>query len=199
MEVKNHVCELCRQKFTRRYNLKNHIKIKHELVSMDYSCYLCKTNFKNQDIYLNHIAEHKEGLKFVLFKDVFDGALKVFRKYLKNYFTLTDILKEVDDLHSFFQPQLLDYPKYKVNINVQAEYILKGIDNIETEKELFNLRSSNFTISRINSNKSQKQIITDHLFEIIEKEKDLNLPQSGWTSNRLIFMDVALHQVNLLL
>ena len=56
-----------------------------------------------------------------------------------------------------FQKKILEYPKYKVNINVQVEYILKGLDNIVTEKELFNIRSSNFVISRVVSRKSLKR------------------------------------------
>ena len=42
-------------------------------------------------------------------------------------------------------------------------------------------------------------MINDHLFEIIEKEKDMNLPQSGWISNKVILIDVNFHKVNLLL
>ena len=42
-------------------------------------------------------------------------------------------------------------------------------------------------------------MINDHLFEIIEKEKDMNLPQSGWISNKVIIIDVNFNKVNLLL
>ena len=75
--TKKYVCAICNQKFTRKNTLKNHTKVKHELVSLDFSCYLGKTKFRSQDKYLNHIGNHKEGLKFVLFKDVFDGTKKL--------------------------------------------------------------------------------------------------------------------------
>ena len=75
---------------------------------------------------------------------------------------------------------------------VQVEYILKGNDNSTMEKEIFNIRSSNFIISRIFSKKRMKQLINTHLFEILDKEKDMNLPQSGWTSNKVILIDINL-------
>ena len=42
-------------------------------------------------------------------------------------------------------------------------------------------------------------MLTFHLFEIFSKEKDMNLPQSGWVSNKIISIDVNLHKINLLL
>ena len=94
---------------------------------------------------------------------------------------------------------MLTYPKYKVNILVQAEYILKGMDNVTTEKEIFNLKSSNFIISKTVSRKSLKKLIYKTLFEILDREKDMNLPQSGWISNRIILIDITFHKLNLLL
>ena len=61
-----YMCEICGRRFTRSYNLNNHIKIKHDYVSLKYSCYLCRKNFKKQDDYLKHIDNHKEVLSFVL-------------------------------------------------------------------------------------------------------------------------------------
>ena len=98
-----------------------------------------------------------------------------------------------------FEAQLLTYPKYKINFLTQIEYILKGEDNITLEREIFNIRTSNFIISNTSSKNKFKKTINDHLFEIIEKEKDMNLPQSGWISNKVILIDVNFHKVNLLL
>ena len=142
---------------------------------------------------MKHIDSHKEGLNFVLFKQAFDNTVQIFRKYLKNYFSLTDIFNEIPDIQDFFQKQILEYPKYKVNINVQIEYILKGTDNVISEKELFNLRSSNFIISRALSNSSMGRILNEHISEILKKENEMNLAQSGWVSNKLIFIDLKFH------
>ena len=200
MEIeKKHVCSICKQKFTRKSNLKSHTKVKHDLISLKFSCYLCKRNFKNQSEYLQHIDNHKEGINFVLYKDVFDGTMQVYRKHFIDQCSIYSILNEVDDIKTFLQTKLTEYPKYKINFLVVAEYILKGDDNIISEKELFNLRSSNFNISRINSKKYFRKIILKHLSEIITKEKDLNLPGSGWTSNNIVFIDISLYKINLLL
>ena len=67
------------------------------------------------------------------------------------------------------------------------------------EKEIFNIRSSNFIISRSASTKSLRKLINQHFFEILDKEKEMNLPQSGWISNKLILVDINLHKMNLLL
>ena len=200
MEVdKRHRCEICSRRFTRSNNLKNHIKNKHDNVSLSFSCYLCRKNFKEQDKYLKHIDNHKEGLSFVLYKNAFDKIIQIFRKLFKNYFSLNDILNETEDIQSLIQTQLLQYPKYKINFLIQVEYILKGENNLTLEREIFHIRTSNFIISKSDSSKTLKKIINNHLFEIITKEKDMNLPQSGWVSNKIIAMDVNLQKMNLLL
>ena len=148
---------------------------------------------------MKHIDNHKEGIRFVLYKHAFQKTLQIFRKHFKNYFSLTDILNETDNIQKLLEGQLLHYPKYKCTLLVQVEYIFKGNDNSTMEKEIFNIRSSNFIISRIFSKKRMKQLINTHLFEVLDKEKDMNLPQSGWTSNKVILIDINLFKVNLLL
>ena len=200
MEVDNrHRCQVCNRRFTRSYNLKKHIQIKHDKVSLSFSCYLCRKKFWKQDKYLRHIDNHKEGLSFVLYKQAFDKTVQIFRKHFQNYFSLNDILNETEDIQSLIHTQLLQYPKYKVNILVQIEYILKGENNLTLEKEIFHIRTSNFVVSKAYSRKKLKKTVNNHLFEIFSKEKDMNLPQSGWVSNKIISIDVNLHKINLLL
>ena len=200
MEVDNrHRCQLCNRRFTRSNNLKVHIKTKHDKVSLSFSCYLCRKNFKEQDKYLRHIDNHKEGLSFVLYKQAFDKTIQIFRKHCKNYFSLNDIINETEDIQSLIHTQFLQYPKYKVNLLVQIEYILKGENNLTLEREIFHIRTSNFVVSKANSSKTLRKIINNHLFGIISKEKDMNLPQSGWVSNKIISIDVNLHKINLVL
>ena len=196
---KKHICKICNRKFTRSSNLNTHIKTKHDNVSLSFSCYLCRKNFRKQEKYLRHIERHKEGLNYILYKSAFDGAVQIFRKHFRNYFSLTDILNESDDIRELIETQLLIYPKYKINFLTQIEYILKGENNITLEREIFNIRTSNFIVSNTSSKNKFKKMINDHLFEIIEKEKDMNLPQSGWISNKIILIDVNFHKVNLLL
>ena len=196
---KTHICKICDRKFTRGSNSNTHIKTKHHKVSLSFSCYLCRKNFRKQEKYLRHIEHHNEGLNYTLYKKAFDGAVQIFRKHFRNYFSLTDILNESDDIRKLIEAQLLTYPKYKINFLTQIEYILKGEDNITLEREIFNIRTSNFIISNTSSKNKFKKTINDHLFEIIEKEKDMNLPQSGWISNKVILIDVNFHKVNLLL
>ena len=136
MEVDNrHRCQLCNRRFTRSNNLKNHIKTKHDKVSLSFSCYLCRKIFNEQDKYSRHIDNHKEGLSFVLYKQVFDKTIQIFRKHFQNYFSLNDILNETEDIQSLIHTQFLQYPKYKVNLLVQIEYILKRKNNLTLERE----------------------------------------------------------------
>ena len=158
MEVDNrHRCQVCNRRFTRSYNLKKHIQIKHDKVSLSFSCYLCRKNFLKQDEYLRHIDNHKEGLSFVLYKQAFDKTVQIFRKHYQNYFSLNDILNETEDIQSLIHTQLLQYPKYKVNILVQIEYILKGENNLTLEKEILHIRTSNFVVPKANSRKFLKK------------------------------------------
>ena len=192
-------CEICSRKFTRSSNLKTHIKTKHDNVSLSFSCYLCRKNFIEQEKYLKHIDSHKEGLSFVLYKKAFDKTIQIFRKHFKNYFSLNDFLNETNDIQHLIETQLLQYPKYRLNFLIQMEYILKGENNVTLEREIFNIRTSNFVVSKTTSKKTLRKIINDHLFEILGKEKDMNLPQSGWVSNKVILIDVNFHKMNLLL
>ena len=66
-------------------------------------------------------------------------------------------MNELKDIQSLFQAQLLQYPKFKINILIQVEYILKGNDNKTIEKEIFNIRISNFIISKIISKKNYEK------------------------------------------
>ena len=198
-DIQKFACNICTRKFSRKYNLKIHIRSKHDHSDLNFSCYLCRKNFKNQATYLDHIDQHKEGLSFVLYKKAFDKTIIIYRKKLKDYFALNQIMNELEDIQSLFQAQLLQYPKFKINILIQVEYILKGNDNKTIEKEIFNIRSSNFIISKIISKKIMKKVISKHLIEIIEKEKEMNLSRSGWISNKLILIDITFHKINLLI
>ena len=44
-----------------------------------------------------------------------------------------------------------------------------------------------------------KKVISKHLLEILDKEKDMNLSSSGWISNKLIVIDITFHKINLLI
>ena len=197
-DIQKFTCNICTRKFSRKYNLKIHIRSKHDHSDLNFSCYLCRKNFKNQATYLDHIDQHREGLSFVLYKKAFDKTIIIYRKKLKDYFALNQIMNELEDIQSLFQAQLLQYPKFKINILIQVEYILKGNDNKTIEKEIFNIRSSNFIISKILSKQIMKKNISKHLLEILEKEKDMNLSRSGWISNKLILIDITFHKINLL-
>ena len=197
-DIQKFTCNICTRQFSRKYNLKIHIRSKHDHSDLNFSCYLCRKNFKNQATYLDHIDQHKEGLSFVLYKKAFDKTIIIYRKKLKDYFALNQIMNELEDIQSLFQAQLLQYPKFKINILIQVEYILKGNDNKTIEKEIFNIRSSNFIMSKIMSKKIMKKVISKHLIEIIEKEKEMNLSRSGWISNKLILIDITFHKINLL-
>ena len=198
-DIQKFTCNICTRKFSRKYNLKIHIRSKHDHSDLNFSCYLCRKNFKNQATYLDHIDQHKEGLSFVLYKKAFDKTIIIYRKKLKDYFALNQIMNELEDIQSLFQAQLLQYPKFKINILIQVEYILKGNDNKTIEKEIFNIRSSNFIISKIISKKIMKKVISKHLLEILDKEKEMNLSRSGWISNKLILIDITFHKINLLI
>ena len=198
-DIQKFTRNICTRKFSRKYNLKIHIRSKHDHSDLNFSCYLCRKNFRNQATYLDHIDQHKEGLSFVLYKKAFDKTIIIYRKKLKDYFALNQIMNELEDIQSLFQAQLLQYPKFKINILIQVEYILKGNDNKTIEKEIFNIRSSNFIISKIISKQIMKKVISKHLLEILDKEKDMNLSKSGWISNKLILIDITFHKINLLL
>ena len=175
------------------------MKTKHDKTSISFSGYLFRRNFKKQDNYLNHINNHKDGLSFVLHEKSFDKTIQIFHKHFKKYFSHHDILNESEDIQSLIQFQLLQYPKCKVNFLIQIEYILKRENNLTLEKETFHIRTSNLIFSNADSSKSLKKIVNNHLFEIFAQEKDMNLPQSGWVSNKIIPLDVNLHKVDLLL
>ena len=82
-DIQKFTCNICTRKFSRKYNLKIHIRSKHDHSDLNFSCYLCRKNFKNQATYLDHIDQHKEGLSFVLYKKAFDKTILIYRKNSK--------------------------------------------------------------------------------------------------------------------
>ena len=86
-----------------------------------------------------------------------------------------------------------------MNLLVRIEYILKGENNLTLERDIFHIRTSNFVVSKANSSKTLKKNIDNDLFETFYKEKDMNLPQSGWVFNKKISIGVNLHRINSLL
>ena len=66
-----------------------------------------------------------------------------------------------------------------MNIFLKIEMILLFLITILLERELFDIHVINFTISTSTAKKKFDKPIDDHLFEILTKEKDMNLPQSG--------------------
>ena len=103
--------------------------------------------FRKQARYLNHISRHKEGLSFVLYKDVYNGLVKIYRKTLENVYTFPELFEYREDVTNLIGTELLTYPKLKISISVQCEYILEK--NFDIDKELFNLRTSNFVVTNI--------------------------------------------------
>ena len=61
------------------------------------------------------------------------------------------------DIQHLFEIQFLQYPKYRSDIGIQVEYKLKG-DNIEAIKFFFNIRISNFIMSKKCQYKSRKNL-----------------------------------------
>ena len=81
-DIQKFTCNIGTRKFSRKYNLKIHIRSKHDHSDLNFSCYLCRKNFKNQATYLDHIDQHKESLSFVLYKKAFDKTIIIYRKKL---------------------------------------------------------------------------------------------------------------------
>ena len=102
-DIQKFTCNICTRQFSRKYNLKIHIRSKHDHSDLNLSCYLCRKNLKNQETYLDHIDQHKEGLSFVLYKKAFDKTIIIYRKKLKDYFALNQIMNELEDIQSLFQ------------------------------------------------------------------------------------------------
>ena len=102
-DIRKFTCNICTRKFSRKYNLKIHIRSKHDHSDLNFSCYLCRKNFKNQATYLDHIDQHKEGLSFVLYKKAFDKTIIIYRKKLKDYFDHTFLVNKDDPLLKYWK------------------------------------------------------------------------------------------------
>ena len=90
----------------------------------------------------------------------------------------------------------LIYPKYKLNISVISDYVLKGDENILEEE--FILKSSNYKITH-NNKKELTKNISFCFRDLIQREDDLNLQGSGWVLEEMKFLDIVLTKINIIL
>ena len=65
-DIQKFTCNMCTRKFSRNYNLKIHIRSKNDHSDLNFSCYLCRKNFRNQETYLNHIDLFKIHLETII-------------------------------------------------------------------------------------------------------------------------------------
>ena len=190
------LCEVCGKNFTRKQNLTKHSVTKHGGEILDYSCTICKTRFNDRAVYNVHIGRHLKSNSFSLFRSAFDGTTKIFRKKLINTKSFLDLANTKKDITKLLCTQLLIYPKYKLNISVISDYVLKSDENILEEE--FVLKSSNYKITH-NNKKELKKNISLCFRDLIQREDDLNLQGSGWVLEEMKFLDIVLTKINILL
>ena len=140
------LCEYCGKKFTRKSNLKKHSNNKHGGELLEYNCIICKTCCPDRHAYNSHISKHLNSETFQLFRSAFEGTTKIFRKTLKDTRSFLQLTFIKNDILNLLVAELLNYPKYKLNILITVDYAL--IKETETMVEEFVLKSSNYIITQ---------------------------------------------------
>ena len=191
----SHLCEYCGKTFTRRHNLLRHSERQHGGIQFLYNCTLCKKSFSSRVIYNSHISQHLKSKNWSIFKSAFTGSIKIFRKSL-NTTSFLELFLIKPSIEKLIKKELLLYPRLKFNLSVVAEYMLESEATPQIEQ--FILKSSN-CIATSNKTKELRTQIDTCLDQLRTREDQLNLRESGWILNAILFMDVHLSQVNILL
>lgn len=194
----SYLCEYCGKNFTRKTNLNRHSERQHNGIQFSYTCTICRKNFSNRDHYNRHISKHLKNEEWFLFRSAFSGSTKIYRKKLENTTNFLQLLLLKKDLQKLIKKELMKYPKLKLNISVVAEYTLDNGENILNGNEEFVLKSNNYLVTANQDKELETQIITC-INQLRVREDQLNLNQSGWTLNDILYIDVHLTQVNILL
>lgn len=194
---KKFLCDICGVRFTRSYNLKKHCEYKHNNQCVEYSCFFCKKSFRKRDTFLAHVDNHGDATSFLLYKDVFQGSIKIFRKNVTNVMSFPELLTIKKDILELIKSELLLYPKLKCTVLVRSEYRKhnQGVELLSSE--MFNIRSHNFIVKNL-TEKSILKKVNDGIHSVITNELELNLEGSGWVLVKIHFIEVTLRQMSIL-
>lgn len=85
-------CQFCPRKFSRRYNLNNHINLLHSDILTVEKCFICGYLFSTCDELQNHIKnQHHSSSKFVILKSAFSKNFVSYRYSYEN--NIIDLMK----------------------------------------------------------------------------------------------------------
>ena len=85
-------CQFCQRKFSRKYNLNNHINLFHSEVLTVEKCFICGYLFSTCDELQTHIKNrHQASSKFVLLKSAFAKKFISYRYFYEN--NIIDLIK----------------------------------------------------------------------------------------------------------
>ena len=192
------LCELCGKQFTRKTNLHKHSTTKHGGEVLDYNCTICKKRFAERQAYNTHISKHLNSEKWNLFRSAFNGTTKIFRKKLDKTTSFLGLSLIKKDILQLLKTQLLIYPKLKMSISVLCEYSLHSENVNVPQIEEFTLKSNNKIVT-VNRRKELERHISNCFNQIQSREDGLNMRESGWKLETILFIDIHLTQVNILL
>ena len=194
----SNTCEICGTSFTRRSNLKLHIRRRHEPVQTQSQSVI--------DTAKEEISDHDKASydKVFAFQKIsaINNKINIFRKdltpekiSLSNFCYSKQTISEIFNLIKF---ELTKRSAFRISVVITANYELPELseEGRSTDNDTFSLRTKGEVINEFESVRQTKGKIKKLLQGAVDREEDLLTRGSGWCFKNLQSCDVLFYDLS---
>ena len=189
----SNTCDFCGAAFTRKSNLKNHIRRRHEPVHKQ-----SQSTFDTKEEISK--VSHDELSTFQKISSI-NNKINIFRKNLiSEKKSLADFCyskQTLSDIFNLIKFELAKRSAFRISVVITANYELPELseDGTSADNDTFSLRTKGEMINEFQSDRKIKRKIKTLLQGAVNREEDLLTRGSGWCFENLQSCDVLLYDL----
>ena len=202
----SNTCDLCGAAFTRKSNLKHHIRRRHEPVQTrsqsTFDCPFCTSTFDTKEVISEHVkVNHHELLTFQKISAI-NNKIVIFRKNLiSEKKSLTDFCyskRTLSEIYNLIKFELVKRSAFRISVVITANYELPELseEGRSVDNDTFSLRTKGEVINEFESDRKIKRKIKTLLQGAVDREEDLLTRGSGWCFENLQSCDVLFYDLS---
>ena len=194
----SNTCDFCGATFTRRSNLKHHIRRRHEPVQTQSQ----PTIDTAKEVISDHDKDSYD--KVLAFQKIsaINNKINIFRKdlipekiSLTNFCSSKQAISEIFNLIKF---ELTKRSAFRISVVITANYELPELseEGRSSDNDTFSLRTKGEMINEFESDRQIKRKIKTLLQGAVNREEDLLTRGSGWCFKNLQSCDVLFYDLS---